>query len=107
MESVRYSYSVIRVLHALTGTDTVEDAAEPVTSVIPNEVLEAPVQESGKSPPAVGPNGYLQCVGILPGLGNYSDSSDSEHTSSDSEPETRQIRVVHKHRNRSKNGGCC
>ncbi|KAA0199556.1 hypothetical protein HAZT_HAZT007341 [Hyalella azteca] len=60
------------------------------------------------SPAVVGATGYLQCVGTLPGLGNYTDSSDSMEdstTDSDEEPVSQCASVRHK--TKSKKGGGC
>uniref|UniRef100_A0A6A7FZ53 Protein FAM192A-like n=1 Tax=Hirondellea gigas TaxID=1518452 RepID=A0A6A7FZ53_9CRUS len=54
-------------------------------------------------PSTIGSNGYLKCVAVLPGIGPYSDSSDSGDTTNDSDPDTRP-RIVIRNKKRSH---CC
>lgn len=71
----------------------------------------SPSEAGPGSPPPMGPTGYLRCVGTLPGLGQYfSDSSDSENCSSDTDSDERGRRPATRYRPQKKKrggGGCC
>lgn len=98
------------------GSDTEPGAdSEMAADLPPNGSIGAAKDRSSPevglgSPPPLGPTGYLRCAGTLPGLGQYfSDSSDSENASSDTDSDERSRRPITRYRPQKKKhgGGCC